>query len=240
MKTTITFAVVLALLAVMPVCAWGQSKNKEAAAQTHEVKNIRGWTVMVDKQLLNDDPQLAKRSLESLNHRLYDVMRVVPAKAVRKMREVKIFLDLQHELKTMQYHPSAGWLKNNHYDVRMARAVHLPRAARLLDPNHEQVQPWAILHELTHAYHDQVLSFDHPRIIEAWEKSMATGGYDQVLHIKGHNTKHYAKTNHKEYFAELTEAYLGTNDFYPFVRAELEAHDKQAFDLLESIWGAKP
>ena len=25
-----------------------------------------------------------------------------------------------------------------------------------------------------------------------------------------------------EYFAELSEAYFGTNDFYPFVRGELQ------------------
>ena len=38
----------------------------------------------------------------------------------------------------------------------------------------------------------------------------------------------------------MTEAYFGTNDFYPFVRAELKQHDPKTFALLESIWGKTP
>ena len=49
--------------------------------------------------------------------------------------------------------------------------------------------------------------------------------------------KHYATTNHKEYFAEATEAYLYHNDFYPFVRVELNKHDPAAFSLMEKVWG---
>ena len=43
-----------------------------------------------------------------------------------------------------------------------------------------------------------------------------------------------------EYFAESTEAFFGTNDFYPFVRAELKQHDPKMFDLLWKLWGAEP
>ena len=44
-------------------------------------------------------------------------------------------------------------------------------------------------------------------------------------------------SNQMEYFAEGTEAYFYRNDFYPFVRAELEQHDPVLHDLLEDIWG---
>ena len=30
--------------------------------------------------------------------------------------------------------------------------------------------------------------------------------------------RHYALTNHKEFFAEMSEAYFGMNDFFPFNR----------------------
>ena len=43
--------------------------------------------------------------------------------------------------------------------------------------------------------------------------------------------------NAKEYFAESTEAYLGVNDFYPFVRAELREHDPDMFRIMQNIWG---
>lgn len=45
--------------------------------------------------------------------------------------------------------------------------------------------------------------------------------------------------NAKEYFAEMTEAFFGTNDFYPFVRAELQEHDAAMFELLCEVWGVK-
>ena len=40
-----------------------------------------------------------------------------------------------------------------------------------------------------------------------------------------------------EYFAECSEAYFGTNDFYPFVRSELRRHDPDAAALLGRLWG---
>jgi hypothetical protein len=97
-----------------------------------------------------------------------------------------------------------------------------------------------VLHELAHAYHDQYLDFDNAEVRAAYEASKQAGGYAKALHIQGHETEHYAMTNPKEYFAELSEAYVGTNDFYPFVRGELKKHDPRAFELMEKIWGKLP
>jgi len=33
--------------------------------------------------------------------------------------------------------------------------------------------------------------------------------------------------------------YFGTNDFYPFVRAEIMAHDPQMHKLLKKLWGRR-
>jgi hypothetical protein len=38
----------------------------------------------------------------------------------------------------------------------------------------------------------------------------------------GPTREHYALTDEKEFFAEMTEAYFGANDFYPFVVGELK------------------
>jgi dipeptidyl-peptidase-4 len=96
-----------------------------------------------------------------------------------------------------------------------------------------------MLHELAHAWHDQVLGFDHPGIRAAWEAAQARGNYESVLHVSGKQRRHYALTNHKEFFAECSEAYFGTNDFYPFVRAELAQHDPGALEILEETWNAR-
>ena len=41
----------------------------------------------------------------------------------------------------------------------------------------------------------------------------------------------------QEYFAESSEAFFGTNDFYPFVGAELKQHDPRMYEVLERAWG---
>ena len=84
------------------------------------------------------------------------------------------------------------------------------------------------LPELAHAYHHQFLGggFDHEELRVAFEQATSSASYDRVLHINGREQRAYALTNPIEYFAEGTEAFFGTDDFYPFVRAELERHDQ--------------
>jgi hypothetical protein len=123
------------------------------------------------------------------------------------------------------------------YDERLAKKVHITRAANLLSRGQMLKHPAVILHELAHAYHDQVLGFDEPRIVEAYKAAMKKGLYDKVLLYTGDRVRHYAATNHKEYFAEGTESFFYRNDFYPFVAAELEEHDPRLYKILEEIWG---
>jgi dipeptidyl-peptidase-4 len=94
-----------------------------------------------------------------------------------------------------------------------------------------------VLHELAHAYHDQVLGHDHEGILEAFRAAVKGGQYESVLHFDGREKRAYALENDLEYFAEGTEAFFGTNDAYPFVRAELLRHDPKLFEVLQEVWG---
>jgi dipeptidyl-peptidase-4 len=100
-------------------------------------------------------------------------------------------------------------------------------------------QPAMLIHELAHAYYDRVLKRDAPDVVAAFEKAKAGGTYDRVLHVGGRRERAYAMNNVDEYFAEGTEAYFATNDFYPFVRAELIEHDPDLARALERVWAAK-
>ncbi len=81
-----------------------------------------------------------------------------------------------------------------------------------------------------------MLSFDNPEIIEVFDAVKEQGIYEEVLLYTGKKVKHYGLSNHKEYFAESTEAYFGVNDFYPFVRGELREAEPEIHALLTSIW----
>ena len=102
--------------------------------------------------------------------------------------------------------------------------------------------PVFVLHELAHAYHDRFLpkGFGNPEIQAAYEEARASGRYDKVERRDARGrvsiARAYAMTNPQEYFAETTEAFFGTNDFFPFTRDQLRRHDPRMFHLLEQIW----
>ena len=52
--------------------------------------------------------------------------------------------------------------------------------------------------------------------------------------------EHYGLTNAKELFAEMTESYFGSNDFYPFVTGELKQAEPEIFTLMSDLWGKLP
>ena len=97
--------------------------------------------------------------------------------------------------------------------------------------------PAFVLHELAHAYHDRVLSFDEPGITAAYQRAKAAKLYDDVQRHHGSGRpdtreRAYAMSNEREFFAELTEAFFAQNDFLPFTRAELAHHDPAAIETL--------
>ena len=200
---------------------------------------IEGWTVDVDPQLLEGPhKEEGARALKMLANHLERISILIPEKQLAELRKVGIWIEYAHpELKPMQYHPDKGWLTEHGYDPRLAKKVHIPQASALFSREQLLKHPAVILHELSHAYHDQVLGFDDPGILAAYKKAMKEGKYDQALLYTGDTVKHYGATNHKEYFAESTEAYFYHNDFYPFVRAELRLHDPGAFAEMERVWG---
>lgn len=220
-----------------------QTDDKSEIPQptSRTTRELEGWKIRVDDRLLGESPDgaLGAKALRFLEAKLVEIKAVVPEERVKDLQEVTIVLDLNcGKLGAMQYHPDAGWLKANGYPPDLAKCVHLPRAADVATRRNINEQPWVILHELAHAYHDQKLSFDEPRIKAAHEKFKASGHGDAALLYNGKRVKHYGLTNPMEFFAEMTESFFGVNDFYPFNRAELQEAEPELFQLLTEIWSS--
>lgn len=203
------------------------------------VKKMEGWTVHIDPALLEGEhAEMGAKALRMLGDHLNRVALLVPEDRLKNLKKCEIWVENHHpSMGAMQYHPSVGWLKNNGHDPRLAKKVHIPRAKALISRSQLLKHPAVVLHELSHAYHDQFLGFDHKSIVDAYKKAMKDKSYEKVLLYTGREVRHYGATNHKEYFAEGTEAYFYRNDFYPFVRAELKQHDPTLHAALEKIWG---
>lgn len=214
------------------------SADESPKPTSRTARVIEGWTVRIDDRLLQPPTDTWRiQVLKSLENRLSDIKAVVPADRVAKLQAFQIILDLSHgKLESMQYHPGSAWLEKNGYAADLLHCVHIPIAADLLAPRQINVQPWVILHELAHAYHDQVLGFDDPRILKAYAHYKESGHGDSTLLITGERVRHYGLTDHKEFFAEMTEAYFGSNDFFPFNRGELKSAEPEIYQMMGEIW----
>ncbi len=218
-----------------------KAQERERLANSHDTRVIAGWKVHVKSELLARDPAATGRALELLTAMLDEIVRVVPGPAVAKLREVPLFFSPEYPGTgaRAEYHPEAAWLRVNGRDPAMAKAVEFTNI-RVFEAEVRRMPNFA-LHELAHAFHDRILGFGEPRIMAAYEKAKASGKYEAVKIRNGDGREHtgraYTISNHKEYFAETTEAFFSRNDIFPFVRDELKAHDPGIAALLADVWG---
>ncbi|MFI4861647.1 MAG: hypothetical protein ACIAXF_13330 [Phycisphaerales bacterium JB063] len=207
-----------------------------APAEAYQATEVLGWTLRVHEDLIADQA-LHEQVIGEIHHQLYRLTRIMPEAPLAMLQQVVIWVELENPNGGAAcYHPSRGWLANNGYLVEKAQCIEIGNARDFLRYT-QRNQPYVLLHELAHAYHHQHLGFEHPAIIACYEQAKADGLYEEVMFLDGRTVRHYALTDHKEYFAEATEALLGRNDFYPFVEGELKAYDRRAYDLLTELWG---
>ena len=206
----------------------------------YTIQDIEGWQkIYVNNRLLKENKELGNELLELMRIKLYDINRTVPKHALEKLYEVPIWLEDDNKQVTCAcYHPSREWLSEHGFNPEKAKAVEIGNAINFI--NWTLHQPAMVLHELAHAYHHQVLGYDNPDIKAAYEQAAESKSYESVLRYDGQQARAYALNNDQEYFAELTESYFGTNDFYPFVRAEIMQHDPMMYETLKKLWNCQP
>jgi len=211
----------------------------------HQTKSIEGWKLNISNQLLDQAPAETQKALDLLTEQLQEIVRVMPSEAVAELRKVPLWFSPEYPnvQPRAEYHPAAGWLRENGRDPAMEKAVEFTNI-RIFERETKRMPNFA-LHELAHAYHDRVLSggFDNPEIKAAFDKAKNNGLYDSVEQRFGDGrsatVRAYAMASPMEYFAECSEAFFSTNDFYPFDRAQLSRHDPDMLAILPTLWGEK-
>jgi hypothetical protein len=213
-----------------------------AAVAGHQTRTIEGWTVQIDDRLMTTDKAGTEKSLVILAAQLKEVARVVPAGPVARLRKVTLWFSppYPNAPPVGEYHPSAAWLSQNGRNPAMAKGIEFTNV-RIFEAETQRM-PSLVLHELAHAYHDQVLGYDNAEIKAAYERAVASKSYDLVERRNGpcrpNNTfeRAYAMNHVQEYFTETSEAFFGHNDFFPFTRDELTRHDPTMAALLQRLW----
>lgn len=196
---------------------------------------IEGWNVWIRKKLIKKDLESVVKAASILTEKLCQIEERIPSKYHSVLKEIVFWIDQPTSgLSCMVYHVSDRWLKEHGYNPIKAKSIEITDISRFIE--WEATQPWYVLHELAHAYHHQVISYDYEPLIQAYQHAKDQGLYQIVQRNSGTITTAYAIKNVREYFAELSEAYFGESDFYPFNRQQLKIYDYQGYLAIQSAW----
>ena len=203
----------------------------------YKPRQIEGFTILVNPEL-ETHAEEAKPAFVELTAQLKTINRVMPDKPLQALRKVKIWMEWENRKDgAAEFHPSAQWLREHGYNPDKAGCIEISNAAHFVQWSHNE-QPCMLLHEMAHGYRFLTLGERFTGVHEAYTEAMRAKLYDAVAYVHGDvKRKAYAATNEEEYFAELSEAYFGKNDFYPFTRQELARHDPVGYRLMVRAWG---
>lgn len=209
-----------------------------------ETRDISGWQVHIAKTLLQTEAEDTAKAIAGLQKMLDAIVSDVPSPAVSELKKVPLYFSPSYQpgQSGAEFHPGAGWLRDNGRDPAMALGVEFS-GVHNFEAEMRRMPNFA-LHELAHAFHCRTLpnGFENAEILAAYRRAKSSGTYERVERSSGDGSPNtieraYAMTNEMEYFAETTEAYFFRNDFYPFTRDELFKHDPEMHALLGKLWG---
>jgi hypothetical protein len=207
------------------------------ATADYKMIELQGHPVYLSPEAVSS-AGLLDRVIAQLNSDLGMIHGVLPEAALTKIAKVSFWIEHDNpDVPGLTFHPSRDWLRSHGYNTDKVRSIEIGNLENFLSWHAEQ--PFMVLHELSHSYQDRVLGNDNPTIRQAYDLAVSSRRYESVSYVRGGKLRAYALDNAAEYFAELSEAYFGKNDFYPFVRSELEEFDHTGFQMIEQLWGVR-
>jgi len=225
----------------------------DTTTKFYELKIISGWPVYAEPNWFDGDLTLKERLADDLEQ----VCKILPSHAVEHLKmncSIWVNKSIMYGPKSCPvrgraccYHPDKNWLRENGLSERKHMSVEINDGPGYKEDLHLWGLGGVMVHELSHAYHHQVLEdgYDNAEIMACYQQAMKEKLYDMVrVHgPQGPEAEAYASTNQMEYFAELSTAFLGCKDgsveynkWFPFNREQLEAHDPRAFNMLHRVW----
>ena len=211
----------------------------------------QGFTYKFKKDVINTDA--AKKAMAKVRSDIDQIITLIPESAVKVMQGKPIWFEKNNDKNS-----SAAWYHRGS-GSGLAYGGLAAKEKCVEITNYEyyvswtaQNQPFMVLHELCHLYHDQGLGGDGNNDIKmaytnAKNKGLYTTYYYRTSlsdskgteYTEGGSNKAYCMTDAWEFFAEMCEAYWGENDYFPFNYMQLRDHDATAFALMEKIWGKR-
>lgn len=210
---------------------------------SYDVSLVRGWKVLVHD---NVGARVKSKIIKQLEYSLSLVDTKIPLHHLKFLRTIPIYVSNEenyplraNEYGSIVFHHSRKWLSDHMLNPNMAVSVHVINPKDVLE-NHQifKKTPYVILHELSHGFHYYKLGPKYSPILNAFESAKINHLYLKVPSRNGDGNfvRAYAITNNSEYFAELTEAYFGVNDYFPKTRSELFLYDPIGYKAIQKAW----
>jgi hypothetical protein len=216
--------------------------NYRDPPRQYETYRLAGWTVQVERQLVAEAPELAKRALARLESKLGVMLAALPKHAHPLLRKAPIYLMYGSRAKGgghdrgASYHQKDAPKRQKNLDPRWQNCVVIYSAANYVRLS----ELWAVkvlVHEFAHAFHLQQWPERQPDIYQAWANAMRRGLYRDVLDERGRKLdRGYAAVNQLEYFAELSCMYFVGCNYQPVGREQLRDYDPAGYAMIRKMW----
>lgn len=213
---------------------------------------IEGFDVLLQAKVLEhaEDARFKRKPLDVLELELNTITRSLPPNTVRVLRGIVIWVEWDDtddpdyaKGVLAKYYGVWGnrgmWSLQNDKHPGKANNIEIISLKNLTREHQPGVklERCVILHELSHAVHLQLFGPNNPTIHAAYKQAMERKLYDETTDVYGKKRQPYARTNEREYFAELSCAYLNKLHYYPFNRDDLKKHDQTGYKMMEATWG---
>jgi hypothetical protein len=172
------------------------------------------------------------------------VKREVPCSALRVVTTVRTVFSLGDPPQSgppwgsgpRYYHAEAVWLVASGIGADRLGVVEIADTAAYV--RRRAQKPAILLHELAHAYLDR--TGERHAVETAFRQAQDSGRYDSVWKrdwtLEMGTAASYAMRSPDEYFADLSEAYFWTNEWYPFKRFQLVDFDPAGAEMVRRLW----
>jgi TPR repeat protein len=234
----------------------GKPKGKDwKIVPGYKREKIRGFTLMIHRDVHknNDDSKWRRKPLDVIDLELATICRNLPDRAVKALQLILLWIewedtndpDLKNKVVAKYYGVQGNlalWSLGKGKHPGKANNIEVINMKALTAEHQPGVKfhRCVLLHELAHAVHHQLFGSSNAQIKVAYQQAMARKLYAKTKDVYGRTHEPaYAAKNEREYFAELSCAYLDRLHYHPSTPDDLKKHDPVGYKLMEGCWGTR-
>ena len=206
----------------------------------HELHQMSWWTVYIEC-IAYDTPGFAEELIGYTRSQMALAADLLPASSIGTLRHTPVWVDASFEDDSSMAIYIEDTQDPGSEDLPFLNGIRLSADAVRDELTYEIPEGFSV-HELAHAWHCLAYNpcWSATRVMSAYAAAMSDDLYDSVPYLYGDEERAYAATDDAEYFAELSEAWFHTNDYFPFTREDVLAHDPIGAKAIEGAWKLVP